>query len=109
MFKRIAIFTLLINVWLVSAKTGAKTYSFVLADPAVAGNAQLKAGEYHLKLDGAQVVLTDKDRNRIDTNAKVETGERKFEATAVTTLNEDGASRIVSIELGGSTNVVVFQ
>jgi hypothetical protein len=109
MFKRIAILALLVGVCLVSAKTGAKTYSFVLADPAVAGNAQLKPGEYHLKLDGAQVVLTDKDRKRIDTNAKVETAERKFEVTAVNTLNGDGANRIVSIELGGSSNVIVFQ
>jgi hypothetical protein len=109
MFKRIAVLTLLVGVYLVSAKSGAKTYSFVLNDPAVAGDVQLKPGEYHIKFDGAQIVLTDKDRKPIDTNAKVETGERKFDVTAVTTLNQDGANRLVSIELGGSASVVVFQ
>ena len=109
MFKRIAILTLLAGVWLASAKNGVKTYSFVLNRSAAVGNAQLKPGEYHVKLAGAQVELTDKDWKPIDATAKVETGERKFEVTAVTTLNAEGTNRIVSIELGGTSNVITFQ
>ena len=108
MFKRFTILALL-SALLLSAKMGTKTYTFSISNEAIAGNTQLKPGEYHIKLDGAQVVLTDKSGLRIDTTATVETAERKFAATAVLTSKESGGDRILSIELGGSSNRVVFQ
>jgi hypothetical protein len=108
MFKRFTILALL-SVLLLSAKVFTKTYTFAISDQAIAGNTQLKPGEYHIKLDGAQVVLTDKSGSRIDTTAKVETTERKFTDTAVLTSKESGGDRILYIELGGSSNRVVFE
>ena len=108
MFKRFTILALL-SALLLSAKMGTKTYTFSISNQAIAGNAQLKPGEYHIKLDGAQVVLTDKSGLRIDTTATVETAERKFDQTAVATAKESGTDRIIYIELGGSSNKVVFQ
>ena len=108
MFKRFTILALL-SVLLLSAKVFTKTYTFAISDQAIAGNTQLKPGEYHIKLDGAQVVLTDKSGLRIDTTATVETAERKFTDTAVSTSKESGADRILYIELAGSSNKVVFQ
>lgn len=110
MFNRVAILALaLTSILLAGSKNGVKTYTFTLHDPAVAGSAQLKPGEYRLKLDGSQVVLTDKNGNRIDTTATVETAERKFDGTAIDSTTAEGTNRITAIELGGSKNRVVFQ
>ena len=109
MSKRIAVLALvLVGLLLAGSKTGAKTYTITVSDPAMAGSTQLKGGEYRLKVDGAQAVLTDKEGKRIDTTATVETVERKFDRTALITTSTDGTNRILSIELGGSTNRVVF-
>jgi hypothetical protein len=104
MFKRIAMLALL-AVSLVSART----YSFAISDPAQAGTAQLKPGQYRLRLDGSQVVLLDKTGHQIDTAARVEESEGKFDQTSVTTTRVDGTVRIESVELGGSHTKVVFQ
>jgi len=104
MFKRLTIVALL-SVLLASAKS----YTFNISDPVTAGSAQLKPGEYTLKLDGTQVVLIDNTGKRIDTTAKVETADRKFNETSIVISKADGANRIVSIQLGGSTNRVLFE
>ena len=104
MFKRLALVALL-SVLVVSAKT----YSFNISDNATIGNVQVKPGEYHLRLDGSQVVLIDQAGNQIDTTAKVETADHKFNQTSVTRSTADGANRILSVQLGGSSNRVVFE
>jgi hypothetical protein len=104
MFKRLTIVALM-SVLLASAKS----YTINISDPASAGSVELKAGEYRLKLDGTQVVLIDKAGKQIDTTAKVETAEHKFDQTSISISKADGANRIISIQLGGSTNRVVFE
>jgi hypothetical protein len=108
MFKRLAILALA-SVLLVSARTSAKNYTINISDSATVGNAQLTPGQYHIKLDGSQVVLTDKAGNQIDASAKLETADHKFEQTSITTSKADGTNRILSIQLGGGSNLVVFQ
>ncbi len=73
------------------------------------GNTQLKPGDYHLKLDGSQVVLIDKNGTRTETTATVETVERKFDVTAIAMSTAGGTNRILSIELGGTKSKVVFE
>jgi len=106
MFRRLAVIALL-SVLVVSAKT--KTYSFNISEHATVGNAQLTPGQYHLKLDGPQVVLTDKAGNQIDVKANVEAADRKIDETSITYSTADGANRILSIKLGGSRIVVLFE
>lgn len=108
MLKRIIMFALLC-VLIASAKNSGKTYSFSVKDPTVAGSTQLKPGEYRLKVDGAQVVLTDKDGKVIDTSARLEPVERRFAQTAILSNDSDGAHRIVSIQLADSMYSVVFE
>ena len=103
MLKRIVMFGLL-----VVALASAKTYSFTIFDRAQAGTAQLKPGEYRLKLDGAQVALIDMDGRPIDVVATVEQSGVKFDQTSVTTTDADGIHRILSIQLHGTNNRVVF-
>jgi hypothetical protein len=108
MFKRIVVLTLL-SVLIVAAKNGVKTYTFSLSNSATVGSAQLKPGDYRVKLDGAQIALIDEAGNRVDTPAKVEPADHKFDATSVVTTEEGGIKRLISIELGGTSNRVVFQ
>jgi hypothetical protein len=108
MIKRIVMLAL-VCVLIISAKTSGKSYSFNVKEPSVVGSVSLKAGDYRLKLDGTQVVLTDKDGKVIDTNAKLETAEHKFDQTAILSRDSDGSHRIVSIQLGGTSYSVVFE
>lgn len=75
----------------------------------MAGAAQLRAGEYSLKVNGSQVMLIKKDGKQIETTAKLETADHKFEQTAVGSSAVDGTNRITFIELGGSPYRVTFQ
>lgn len=104
MLKRLAAIALL-GVSLASAKS----YTITLSDTCQAGTAQLKPGQYTLKLDGPKVVLIDNKGNRIETTAKIETADRKFDQTAVVISRADGANRVQSITLAGSKSKVIFE
>jgi hypothetical protein len=87
----------------------AKTYEIHLYTPAMAGTVQLPAGDYKLKVDGTNAVLKDTDSNKTYTTAvKVETEDKKFDETAVITDNNNGATHIRSIEIGGSNTKLEF-
>ena len=51
----------------------------------------------------------DTSGRRIDTTAKVESADRKFDQTVVSISKVDGTNRIQAIQLGGSKTRVVFQ
>jgi len=104
MFKRLALVAL-VSVALLSAKT----YSFSTLHPATAGSVQLKPGDYKVKMDGSQVVLTCNDGKQIEITARVETGDRKYDETSVLTATVDGSNRIVSIKIGGTRTMLVFE
>ena len=89
MLKRLSILTLM-GVSLICAKT----YTFSVPDSAQAGNTQLKAGQYSLKVDGSQVVLMDEKGHRIDAAVKIETTGEKARSTAVSISNSNGTNRI---------------
>ena len=109
MFKRLAAIVLLFGVLLAVAKTGAKTYTFTISDKAVAGTTELKPGEYHVRLNGSEVVVSDQDGKQLDITATVETAEQKFDVTSALCTMGDGTNRLVSVQLGGSAYKVVFQ
>jgi hypothetical protein len=104
MLKRIAVLALL-SISLASAKT----YTFSVSEPAQAGQAQLKPGEYSLKVDGSQVLLMDKSGRPINATPKIEVADRKFDQTAISISKANGTNRIQWIELGGSKHKVVFE
>jgi len=104
MFNRIAVL-LLVAVSFASAKT----YTFGVSSTAQVGTAELKPGDYKLKVEGTQAVLMDRTGRQIEATAQVESRDRKYSQTAVTSSTESGITRIRSIELGGSNYKVVFQ
>ena len=109
MLKRLAVILLFFGVLLAAAKSGAKTYTFVINDKVVAGTTELRPGEYYVRLNGSEVLVTDQDGEQLAVTAKIETAEHKFELTSLHCSMDGGTNRLLSIELGGSTYKLVFQ
>lgn len=87
----------------------AKTYQVSITHASVAGKQELTAGDYKVKIDGANAVFTDMRTSKsVTIPVKVETGDRKFKVTAVDSSNSGSAERINSIELGGTTTKLDF-
>jgi hypothetical protein len=102
---------LMVGALCLSAVTvvNAKTYAFHLSTPSMAGTVKLPAGDYKMKVDGTNAVLTQVDNDKTYTTAvKVDTEKKKFEQTTVVTDNINGAAHITAIEIGGSTTKLEF-
>ena len=81
----------------------AKSYDIMLTEPAQAGPVQLKAGEYHVKVEGANAVFTNVETaQKFTAPVKVEKTGKKYEQTAVETNASNGTDKVEAIELGGS-------
>jgi hypothetical protein len=86
-----------------------KTYTVSLTHPSKAGSQQLTAGDYKVKIDGANAIFTDlRTSKSVSVPVKVETGDKKFKFTAVDSTQDGAAERINSIQLGGSTTKLDF-
>jgi hypothetical protein len=87
----------------------AKSYDIVLSSPAKAGSVVLPAGQYSLKLNGANAVFKNNNSSKQFTApVKVESASRKHEETAVDMTKQNGTDQILSIELGGSKTTLEF-
>ncbi len=88
----------------------AKSYDIILDHTAKAGATELKPGDYKLKVQGSQAVLTDTQNSKSFTvPIKVENSKRKFANTSVETNNQGGVASIQSIDLGGSHTRLMVQ
>jgi hypothetical protein len=75
----------------------------------MAGNTELKPGEYTLKVEGTQAVFTDVQSSKSWTApVKIENSDRKFNGTIVKSINQGGMEHIVDIELAGSNTKLEF-
>jgi len=87
----------------------AKSYDIVLSSRAMAGNLELKAGEYQLKVEGSQAVFTDVQTSKKWTApVKVETGATKFGETTVESTTQGDMAHIHAIDLAGSNTKLEF-
>jgi len=87
----------------------AKSYDLVFSSAVKAGNLELKPGEYTLKVKGNNAVFTNVETAKSFTApVKVQNTGKKFDVTAVDTNNQNGASTIQKIELGGSDTQLDF-
>jgi hypothetical protein len=84
----------------------AKSYSFSLSSPAMAGTTQLKAGEYTVKVEGANAIFTTSNSKQITVPVKIQHNGQKYDQTAVEVQNKDGVDTIHEIMLGGSDTKV---
>lgn len=87
----------------------AKSYDIVLSSPAMAGNLELKPGEYQLKVEGSQAVFTDVQTSKQWTApVKVQTSPAKYAETTVESTTQGDMSHIHAIDLAGSTTQLEF-
>jgi hypothetical protein len=87
----------------------AKSFDVILGAPAMAGNTELKAGEYKITVEGTQAVFKEAQGSKsIAVPVKVENADHKFGQTSVETSNQNGMDNIQSIDLGGSNTKLEF-
>jgi hypothetical protein len=87
---------------------GQKSYDVIFSSPANVSGVQIPAGEYKVKVDGANAVFTDKKSKSVTAPVKVETGAKKFSVTAVDASREGSVDKVNAIEFGGSTTKLEF-
>jgi hypothetical protein len=87
---------------------GQKSYDVIFSAPATVGGQKLAAGEYKVKVDGANAVFTDSKSKSVSAPVKVENGAKKFSYTAVDASKEGTVDKVNAIEFGGSTTRIEF-
>ncbi|HUA62493.1 MAG TPA: hypothetical protein VML19_27295 [Verrucomicrobiae bacterium] len=85
-----------------------KTYEVTLANMSKAGNVQLKAGEYRVKVDNGKAVFTGADGHEYTVDVKTKSASQKFEETRVDANKEGNVDTLKDIQLGGSTTQIEF-
>ena len=87
--------------------SAADRYSVKFFLPAEVGGKILKPGEYSLQLKGDHAVLKGLS-GTIESEARIETGGRKFPQTVVRYASEQPNARLEEIRIGGTSTTVVF-
>jgi hypothetical protein len=87
---------------------GQKSYDVIFSAPAKVAGVKLPAGEYKVKVDGANAVFTDSKSKTVSAPVKVETGAKKFQFTAVDASKEGDVDTVNAIEFGGTTTRLAF-
>ena len=87
---------------------GQKSYDVIFSSPATVGAVKLAAGEYKVRVDGANAIFTDSKLKSVTAPVKVETGTKKFAYTSVDASKDSTGDKVNAIELGGSTTRLEF-
>ena len=86
-----------------------KTYEISLANTTKAGNVELKAGAYRVKVNGSTAVFTSMSSDQEYTvEVKTESAARKFEETRLEANHDGSLDTLKDIQLGGSTTQIDF-
>lgn len=83
--------------------SAASSYSVKLSDAVSIGGTQLKAGEYRVEMAGDKA-LFKMGKSVVEVPATLGKSDQKFTYTAVVSAN----SKIVEIDLGGTTTKILF-
>ena len=84
--------------------SAASDYKVTFSQPTQVGGTELKAGEYKVEVQGDKAIFKSGKDVVAQSSAKVENGNRKYSATAVST----NASKLESISVGGTTMKIVL-
>jgi hypothetical protein len=89
----------------------AKSFQISVDSVAKAGDVQLQPGIYKVTLNGNKVKFTSEASGKsVETNATVDTSsKKKFDSTAVESVQGSGSSKISGIDLGGTTTKIKFE
>ena len=86
----------------------AKQYTITLVKPVQVGSVKLAAGEYKVKLDGANAIFTDSKKQTFTAPAKTEKVGKKVPFTAVETKDVESGTKLDCIDLEGADFKVIF-
>ena len=90
-----------------AAASAADRYTVKFFVPAEVGGRLVKPGEYSLELKGDRAVLKGVS-GKIETEARIETGDRKFRETTVRYTADEPNARLDQIRIAGTHTTVVF-
>jgi len=101
-------FMLAFAVCALAIVSAASTYHVTFDNPTwIAGN-ELKPGDYTIKVDGDKIVLKS-GKNVVETSAKVETNDQKFESTSFRMIDQGGKPVLEEIRVGGTRTRIVLE
>jgi hypothetical protein len=85
----------------------AESYKVKLVDPVVVDGKELKAGDYKVDVnDTTAVIRNGKDSTEV--KVKMESTDRKYDATTVRCTKENGKNNLQEIRVGGTKTKLVF-
>ena len=100
-------FVFAIGTLALAAASAADRYNVKFFLPGELAGRIVKPGEYTLELKGDRAVLNGAG-GKIESDATVQQGDRKFRDTVVRYANSDANSRLDEIRIGGTSTTVVF-
>jgi uncharacterized protein RhaS with RHS repeats len=87
----------------------ARSWDIAVDHTAQAGNMTVPSGDYTVRLKGTQATLTSEDSGKsYDIPVKIVNVDRKYDETAVVSIENNGTEVIESIELGGTATEIEF-
>lgn len=95
---------------LTPAASADQSYKVTLGSPAKVKDADLRAGQYKITIDGPKVTFTEVNSGKMfELAAKVESVDKKFDTTEIHTRKGEGGAQISEIRIGGSKTRIVFE
>lgn len=90
----------------IAIATAASSYKVTLFQPSQVGGKELKPGEYKVSVQENKVIISS-GKQSVEAEAKLETAEGKFSATAIRYAAGE-SNRIQEIRIGGTNTKIVF-
>ena len=104
MFKRFVLAFAILGL----AVASAETYRVTLSQPSTVKGKQLQAGEYRLNLENSKLTIVN-GKQSVEVPVKVQTGDTKFESTAIRYTATGDKVSITEIRIGGTKTTLLFE
>jgi hypothetical protein len=88
-----------------TALAASNTFHVTFDDAAWINGTQVKAGDYKLQIEGDKAVLKS-GKTVVEAPVKMQTADHKFQSTGVV---KDSKGKVQEIQIGGTTDRIVFQ
>ena len=103
MFKKLVLSFAILGL----AVASAASYRVTLSHPSQVVGKQLQAGEYRLNVDNSKLTIVN-GKKSVEVPVKVQTGDVKFESTAIRYTGAGDKVSIAEIRIGGTNTRLVF-
>lgn len=104
MFKRFVLAFAILGL----AVASAESYRVTLSQPSTMKGKQLKAGDYRLNLENSKLTIVS-SKESVEVPVKVQTGDKKFESTAVRYSGTGDKMSIKEIRIGGTKTTLLLE